>query len=55
MVTGEVHTGFWWGGPKEGDHRKDEGIYGRIILKWIFIKWYRESIDWIVLVYEREM
>jgi hypothetical protein len=30
-----VHTGFWWGDLREGDHFED----GRIILKWIFKKW----------------
>jgi hypothetical protein len=30
----EIHTGLWWGNLKETDHL--EGIYGRIILHWIF-------------------
>jgi hypothetical protein len=38
-VRGEVHTGFWWGDLKKGDHLEDPGIDGRIILKWIFKKW----------------
>ena len=29
----DVHTGFWWGNLKEGDHLKDPEIDGRIILK----------------------
>jgi hypothetical protein len=36
--TGEVHTGFWWGNLRDGDHLEDLGVYGRIILKWIFKK-----------------
>jgi hypothetical protein len=42
----KMHTGFWWGHLREGDHLKDLGIYGRIILQWIFKKWDR-SMDWI--------
>jgi hypothetical protein len=34
----EVHTGFWWGDLREGDHLEDPGIDGRIILKCILRK-----------------
>jgi hypothetical protein len=37
--TGEVHTGFWWGDPRKGDHLEDLALDGTIILKWIFKKW----------------
>jgi hypothetical protein len=33
-----MHTGFWWGHVREGDHLGDPGVDGRIILKWIFKK-----------------
>jgi hypothetical protein len=35
----EVHTGFWWGNIREGDHLEDQGADGNIILKWNFRKW----------------
>jgi hypothetical protein len=35
----EVHTGFWWGDLREGDHLRDAGVDGRIILKLIFMTW----------------
>jgi hypothetical protein len=41
MGKSEVHTGFWLGDLREGDHLGDPGIDGRIILKWIFKEW-----DW---------
>jgi hypothetical protein len=32
-VRGEVHTGFWWGDLREGDHLEDPGIDGRKNIK----------------------
>jgi len=34
-----VCTGFWWENPREEDHLGDTGEDGRIILRWIFMKW----------------
>jgi hypothetical protein len=34
MGWGDVFTGFWLGGPKEGNHWEDQGLSGRILLKW---------------------
>jgi hypothetical protein len=33
-----VHTGFWWGDPREGHLLEHPGIDERIILKCIFKK-----------------
>jgi hypothetical protein len=41
MGRGEVHTGFWKGDLREGDHLGDPGVDGRIISKLIFSKWDR--------------
>jgi len=39
LRRGEACKAFWWGNLREGDHLEDQGIDGRIILKWIFRKW----------------
>jgi hypothetical protein len=49
----EVHTGFWCGGPREGDRLGDPGVNGRIILKWIFKKW-EGGLNWIELAQDRD-
>jgi len=38
LRRGEACKAFWWGNLREGDHLEDQGIDGRIILKWIFRK-----------------
>jgi hypothetical protein len=37
--TGEVHTGFWWGDLREGDHLEHPRVDWMIILKGGFRKW----------------
>jgi hypothetical protein len=36
-----VHTGFWWGSLREGNHFEDLGVDEKIILKRILEKWDR--------------
>jgi hypothetical protein len=52
-VIGEVHTGFWWGDLREGDHLENPDVDGRIVLKWIFKKW-DGGMDWIDLAQDRD-
>ena len=35
---GEAYIGFRWGNLRIRDHLGDPGVYGRIILRWIFRK-----------------
>jgi len=43
LVTGDVHTGFWFGDLRGRDDMKGLGVDGRILFKWIFEKWDEES------------
>jgi hypothetical protein len=36
----EACTGFWWGNLRERDQWGDQGVDGRIILRWVFRKCY---------------
>jgi len=36
----ELYTGFWWGNLRVRDHLGDSGTGGKLILRWIFRKWY---------------
>jgi hypothetical protein len=50
---GEVHTGFWQGDPRKGDHLGDPGVDGKKVLKWIFKKW-DGGMNWIKLAQDRD-
>ena len=43
-----MHTGFWWGDLREGDHLGDPGVDGRIFKTW------DGGMDWIELAEDRD-
>ena len=48
-----MHTGFWLGNLREGDHTEDPAVDGRIILKSVFMKW-DGGMDWIDLAQDTD-
>jgi len=52
--TGEVHTEFWWGNPRERDQLEDLNVDGRIIFEWIFKEQDWEAVDWIDVAQDKD-
>jgi len=44
---------FWWGNLRGREHLEDPGVFGRLILRWIFRKW-NGDMDWIDLAQDRD-
>ena len=53
MGERRVHTGFWWGNPRERDHMEDPGIDEWSTLKLI-LRSGDGGMDWIDLVQDRD-
>jgi len=51
---GQVYTEFRWGNLRERDHLEDPGVDGRVILRWILMKWDVRGMDWTELVQDRD-
>jgi hypothetical protein len=45
----EIYMGYWWGNLREREHLGDQGVDGRIILRWIFRKW--DVVAWTELIW----
>ena len=39
---------------REKDHLEDPGVDGRVILRWILMKWDVRGMDWTELVQDRD-
>jgi hypothetical protein len=50
----QAYTVFWWGILRKRDHLGDPVVDGRIILRWIFMKWDVWGMDWIELAQDRD-
>jgi hypothetical protein len=48
-----VYTGFQWGNPRDGEHLKEPGVDGKIILKSILETW-NGGTDWVNLALGRK-
>jgi hypothetical protein len=45
---------FWCGDSREGDHLKDLGVGGEIIVRWSFQQLAWGGIDWVELAQDRD-
>ena len=54
MGRGGAYTGFWWGNLTVRDHLEDQGVGGRIIVRWIIRRWVCGGMDWIELAQDTD-
>ena len=53
-MRGEAYTGFGCGNMRERDHRGDQVVHWRIILRWNLREVGCGSVDWIKLAQDRD-
>jgi len=51
IVKRKVHTEFWWGNLGEIEHFENLGLDKRVILKWVFKKYFGKA--WTGLIWLR--